>query len=227
MIYGYARISTPHQSIERQIRNIRRVYPDATIVIEVYTGTKINRVEFDKTLKKLKEGDKFVFDAVDRMSRTAEEGIELYKELFDKGIELEFLNQPHINTAIYKKAIDIKIEMTGTNADIILEAVKKYLMKVAEEQIRLAFEQAEAEVEELHRRTREGMETAKLCGKRVGASKGDKFKVKKKNPAKEQIKKYAKDFGGTLSDRDTMKVVGIAKNTYYKYKRELLEELES
>lgn len=38
-IYGYCRISTPKQNIERQIRNILREYPDAIIVQETFTGT--------------------------------------------------------------------------------------------------------------------------------------------------------------------------------------------
>ena len=41
MIYGYTRISTKQQSIERQIRNIKDLYPNAVIIEEVYTGTKI------------------------------------------------------------------------------------------------------------------------------------------------------------------------------------------
>ena len=51
-IYGYCRISTPHQNIERQVRNILAAYPDAHIVREVYTGTKFQgRSELDKLLK--------------------------------------------------------------------------------------------------------------------------------------------------------------------------------
>lgn len=38
-IYGYCRISTKKQNIERQVRNILAVHPDAIIVREVYTGT--------------------------------------------------------------------------------------------------------------------------------------------------------------------------------------------
>lgn len=41
MIYGYCRISTPRQNLERQVRNIKAAYPDAVIVREIYTGTKM------------------------------------------------------------------------------------------------------------------------------------------------------------------------------------------
>lgn len=89
MIYGYCRISTSKQSIERQHRNILGVYPKAIIVDEVFTGTKIyERKEFNKLLKRVKIGDTIIFDSVSRMSRDSEEGYNLYEELFDKGIEL-------------------------------------------------------------------------------------------------------------------------------------------
>ena len=71
MTYGYARISTKQQSIERQIRNISAAFPDARIYREAYTGTKIERPEFEKLLKRLKSGDTVVFDSVSRMSRDA------------------------------------------------------------------------------------------------------------------------------------------------------------
>ncbi len=62
--------------------------------------------------------------------------------------------------------------MTGTNVDFILEGVNKYLMSLAMEQIRLAFEQSEKEVQDLHQRTREGIETARLNGKQIGQKQG-------------------------------------------------------
>ena len=92
MDYGYTRISTPKQNIERQVRNILKEYPNARIVREVYTGTKFQgRKEFDKILKTVKSGDKVIFDSVSRMSRTVEEGFALYKELFARNVELVFL----------------------------------------------------------------------------------------------------------------------------------------
>ena len=103
----------------------------------------------------------------------------------------------------------------------IIEALNKYILALAERQIRLAFEQSEKEVEDLHQRTKEGMETARLNGKRIGQPKGAKLVTKKSVEAKEQIVKYSKDFQETLDDAECMKLVGVARGTYYKYKREL------
>lgn len=226
MVYGYCRISTKKQSIERQIRNINAVYPQAKIITEAYSGTTLNRTEWNKLYKTAKTGDTIVFDSVSRMSRNAEEGFNLYEELSNKSIELVFLKEPHINTETYKKAMQSNITLTGTNVDYILEGVNKYLMVLAKEQIRLAFEQSEKEVEDLHQRTKEGIETARLNGKQIGQKQGAKLTTKKSIASKELIKKYSKDFNGTLSDIDCMKLIGLARNTYYKYKRELAEECQ-
>ena len=154
--YGYCRISTGKQNIERQIRNIKAEYPKAIIVQEVYTGTKTaGRENWIKLLNKIQNGDTIIFDAVGRMSRDAEEGFTTYETLFNKGVNLIFLKEPHINTSVYRKAIENGIEMTGTNVDYILEGVNKYMLAVVREHIRIAFEQAEKEVKDLQQRTKE------------------------------------------------------------------------
>ena len=222
MIYGYCRISTPKQSIDRQVRNILKGYPDAHIVKEVYTGTKTEgRKEFEKLLRTVKSGDTIVFDSVSRMSRNAEEGFADYTQLYEAGVTLVFLKEPAINTDTYKEALTRQVPMTGGDVDLILEGVNKFLLRLAEIQIRIAFEQAEKEVQDLHRRTSEGLVTAKLQGKRIGTPKGTTFETKKAVAAKKKMLEICRDFGGTLSDRDAMKVVGVANNTFYKYKRAL------
>ena len=221
-IYAYCRISTKDQSIERQIRNAKNLYEEAIIVEEVYTGTKLEgRTKWNNLYKDLKPGDKVIFDSVSRMSRNAEEGFKLYKDLFDKGIELEFIKEPHINTSTYKKAINGGIELTGTSVDSILEGINEYLLALAEEQIKLAFIQSEKEVMDLRQRTKEGMETARLNGKQIGLKEGTKLTTKKSIQAKQTILKHSKDFNGTLKDSDVMKLCGISRNSYYKYKKEL------
>ncbi|NFS07352.1 recombinase family protein [Clostridium botulinum] len=223
-IYGYCRISTNKQSIERQQRNILALYPKTLIINEVFTGTKIyERKEFNKLLKQIKKGDMIVFDSVSRMSRDAEEGFKLYEELFNNGVELIFIKEPHINTETYKKALTNNIALTGTNVDFILEGVNKYLLALAKEQIKIAFNQAEKEVKDLHQRTREGIETARLNGKQIGQKQGTRLVTKKSISAKEDIIKYSKDFKGTLKDIEVIKLTGLARNTYYKYKKEIVE----
>lgn len=223
-IFGYCRISTRQQSIERQIRNIKKEYPAAVIFQEAFTGTKIDRPVFNRLIARVKADDAIVFDSVSRMSRSAEEGWLVYEDLFNRGVSLIFLKEHHIDTATYKKSLDGLVAMTGTNADFILRGVNDYLKALAKEQIRLAFAQSAKEVEDLHERTREGIQTARINGKQIGGVRGRKLKVKKSEPAKKQILEYSRDFNGTLSDSDCIKICGLSRNTYYKYKRELKYE---
>lgn len=225
-VYGYARISRKEQSIDRQIRNIRAAYPEAHIVQEAYTGTKMDRPEWVKLVRAVKDGDTIIFDSVSRMSRSADEGVETYFHLMDKGISLVFLKEPYINTATYQEASQQSISSTGNDiADIYIEATNKVIKLLAEKQIIKAFEQAEKEVMDLRQRTKEGIDTARLHGKQIGQRKGSKLNIKKKVPAMKDIRKYSRDFDGNLNDIDTMKLAGLSRNTYYKYKKELRESM--
>ena len=229
--YFYARISRKTQSINRQIANCKKEYPQATIYKEAFTGTKIDRPEWTKLLKQidrdLRHGDEvtLVFDSVSRMSRNAEEGFNVYEELYNKGVNLVFLKEHHIDTDTYKKAMKESIPLTGTELDYLLEGINKYLLALAKKQIRLAFDQAEKEVTDLRQRTREGIREARKNGKQIGQKSGKTLNVKKKPEKMELIRKYSKDFDGSLSDKDAIRLVGVSRNTYYKYKKELKESL--
>ena len=234
--FGYCRISRKEQNIDRQERNILAAHPDAIIIKEAYTGTKLEgRKKFESLIASADSSTRIVFDSVSRMSRNAEEGFDIYQTLFTRGVELIFLKEPHINTETYKASMDrhftAAIDCGDTDANELLnaitEAVSRYSLKLAERQIFLAFQQAEKEVEDLHQRTREGIETARLAGKQIGAVPGRKLNIKKAAIAKEQIRKYSKDFDGTLSDIEVIKLVGVANNTYYKYKKELRESINA
>ena len=234
-IYGYVRISTKKQSLERQVRNIEKSFEGAIIIRETYTGKNINRPEFDKLLAKVKSGDTIVFDSVSRMSRNAIDGFALYKELYNKGVNLIFLKEPHINTETYRRELEKQINLNvscGDNAtnellSTIFEALNRYILNLAERQISLVFDQAQKEVDDLRQRTREGIETARLNGKQIGRNTGAKIKVKKRKPITDLIRKYSKSFNGTLKDKDVIAIINatdglkVSRNTYYKYKKEI------
>lgn len=126
-VYGYCRISTPQQSITRQIRNIKAEYPKAIILEEAFTGTKMNRPKWNKLYAKVDTGDTIVFDSVSRMSRSADEGVEIYFELYEKGINLVFLKEHYIDTSVYAENMRDKIELQGTDEDEIFKGLKTTL----------------------------------------------------------------------------------------------------
>ena len=207
MVYGYCRISTPTQNIDRQKRNILDRYPKAKLFCEAYTGTTTDRPEWCKLKAILKKGDTVVFDEISRMSRNADEGIKMYMELYDKGIELVFLKEPQCNTATYSETLKNRID--------------------------LAFQGAENEVKRLKERTKEGIETARLNGKQIGRKTGSKITTKRSEEVKQIIKAKSKDFSGNMNDVEVIAYVkGITKggkfsrNSYYKYKAELKAKQE-
>lgn len=237
-IYGYCRVSTPRQSIQRQIDNIKAVYPDAEIIAEMYTGTTSERPQWvklkRKALKQAEQGGQLtiVFDSVSRMSRNADEGFREYQELFNTGISLVFLKEPHINTETYKQAMNRQFNIISDTGDFavdkminaIIGAVQEYQLALAEKQIKLAFEQSEKEVSDLRARTREGMK-ASGAGEKISKSRtGRTFETKKSLKAKAIIRKYSKSFGGTLPDKECRILAGVSRNTFYEYKRKIKEE---
>lgn len=208
-IFGYARISTSKQKIERQVENILREYPQAEIIQEVFTGTKCSRPKFNKLLKEVRQGDTIVFDSVSRMSRNAEEGFETYMELYNRGVNLIFLKESTVNTDAFRSVLG-----------------EEQLTVKIKSQIKLAFEQSEKEVQFLRLATSEGIREAKKQGKQIGRNVGQTVVTQKSIKAKKIIQQYNKAFNGLYNDIDTIKILKrylgtISRNTYYKYKSEL------
>lgn len=235
MIYGYARISTNKQNIERQVRNILKAYPEAKIIKETFTGAKFQgRKDLDNLLKRLKPTDTIVFDAADRMGRNTDEGVELYEDLFKKDINLVFLKNHNIDTDVFREAISRQIARIKTGNKItdklvngIIDTINEYTIDLAKEQVRFAFAQAEMELIHLHERTKEGIETARLEGKQIGRAKGTKVITKKSVEAKKIIREHNKSFGGTLTNEQTWTLAKIDRMTFYKYKKQVAEELKA
>lgn len=225
-VYGYCRVSTAKQKLPRQIDNIKAFNPTAIIFTEKYTGTRLDgREELEKLLKKVKDGDTIIFDSVSRMSRNADEGVELYFELYDKGIELIFLKERYIDTAVYKSSIETSISNTDNEiANIYIEATNKVIRLLAKQQIEKAFEQSEKEVNDLHQRIKEGIAKS---DKTQGIEKGTKLITKKSIEMKDRMKRHLTEFGGNDTDLQFLRDNEIARNTFYKYKKELRAEIQA
>ena len=218
-VYGYARISTMKQSIQRQIDNIVSLYPDAVVITEEYTGTKMDRPNWNQLISNIIPGDTIVFDEVSRMSRNADEGFKTYKELYDKGINLVFIKESTLNTENFRATQQIA-SVGNEIADLYIETTNKVLMILAEQQIKKAFETAQHEVDFLHKRTSEGIAVARAKGKQIGRRTGAKIETNKAKQCKQKIIELSKDFNGTNKDTEVMAILGLARNTYYKYKAE-------
>ncbi len=246
-VYGYCRTSTRKQRIQRQVDNIKERYPDAFIIEECFTGTTLDRPNWKRLYRRiLTEKVKgkevtVVFDELSRMSRNAEEGFALYEELYEKGINLVFIKEPHLDTEVYRKSLQEQLSSTGNEiADIYIEATNRVLMIMAKNQIELAFRTAQHEVDFLHKRTSEGVRKAMASGKTVGRKENSSVTVWKDPYIKEIIRKKSKDFEGSNNDMEVIAIINsttvdypdshggtekrklsVSRNTYYKYKREM------
>ena len=114
---------------------------------------------------------------------------------------------------------------TATFVNSILKALNAFMVDLARQQVKIAFDQAEKEVTDLQQRTKEGIKEARKRGAQIGQREGSKLTTKKSLAAKEIIRKHNKGFGGSLSNEETWKLAGISKMTFYKYQRELMDEL--
>lgn len=221
-IFGYCRVSTIKQNIERQIRNLKEKYPDIIILQEEYTGRTINRPQYILLKQIVNSGDKIVFDSVSRMSRNAEEGYTDYMEFWNKNIHLEFLNEPYLNTELFNsqlKGLDFNIK-TDETFEPLIEGIKHTLKNIIKKQIKIGFEQSEKEVLDLSERTKQGLITARLNGKTLG---------RPKRQVPEGIIQDIKDNyinSRKKSVKDFLETYKISKSTFYNYLNDIEKERE-
>ena len=94
--YGYARVSSRGQaangnSLECQ-EEILKSSGAEKIYFEVYTGTKKRRPALDEMLSELKPEDEVIVSKLDRLSRSAKDGIDIIDILLEKGVSINILN---------------------------------------------------------------------------------------------------------------------------------------
>lgn len=126
MIYGYARVSTKGQakdgnSIEVQEKALREA-GSHEIYVDVFTGTKTDRPEFDKLMAKLESGDTLIVTKLDRVACSMSQGSELVSKLIEKGIKVNILNIGMMdNTPSSKLIRNIFFAFAEFERDMIVE----------------------------------------------------------------------------------------------------------
>ena len=130
MIYGYARVSTKGQakdgnSLEAQ-ENALRSAGASEIYADAFTGTKTHRPELDKLMVVMQAGDTMVVTKLDRIARSATQGIELVQSLLDKGIIVHVLNMGLMdNTPTGKLIRNIMLAFAEFERDMIVERIQE------------------------------------------------------------------------------------------------------
>lgn len=126
MMYGYARVSTVGQQRDGNGLEAQREQLLAAGVQEIYsdafTGTKINRPEFDKLIAKLQPGDTLVVCKLDRIARSAAKGMELCDELLERGVSINILNMGLLNNTPTGKLIrNVMLAFAEFERDMIMQ----------------------------------------------------------------------------------------------------------
>lgn len=95
-IYGYARVSTKTQldgnGLEQQVSEILKIYQNAIIYKESFSGKTMDRPIFKELINKLQDNDILVVTKLDRFCRTVKEGLESIDNLINRGIKIHILN---------------------------------------------------------------------------------------------------------------------------------------
>ena len=147
MIYGYARCSTNEnkQDVNRQIRELKELgATDKTIYKEYITGTADNKVEFNRLLVALSEGDTIVVTEVSRISRSTKQLCDIIELVQERKLKLVIKDS-------------ITIDCTSGTIDPMTKAFL---------QISGVFAELERNI--ISQRVKSGMENAKAKGKRIG-----------------------------------------------------------
>lgn len=251
MIYGYIRTSTAHQNPERQKENILKACPDPSSIkfeIEIYTGKTQDRPKWKALYKRLQPGDTVYFDEISRMSRNAEDGFREWQELYTRGVDLVFLKEPYCSTTYFReqrqelatdqmKTLKTGDEFTDEVLSQFYSMYDKITLAFAQRNIKQAFEHGEKELQLLSERTKEGIRLSQARRHEEiekngfshrnapGRKPGSVYTTQKQIRTQDAIRRHSIDFGGTLTDTEIIKMCQVSRMSYYKYKKELKNEL--
>lgn len=125
MIYGYARVSTWGQDLETQLSALKingctKIYKDK------FTGTKMERKEFQKLLEIVNTHDTIIITKLDRFARTTVQGLQVIQDLFNRGVRVHILNMGMIeNTATGKLILTQMLAFAEFERDMIVERTQE------------------------------------------------------------------------------------------------------
>lgn len=168
-----------------------------------------NRKEWKKLERLVHEGDTIVFKDISRFTRETENGYKKYMELFDRGIELIFIDNPTVSTPYIRKMLDIAKEQ-NLIAKITLENTVKLLLMVE-------LDRVEQERLITVKRIKDGIQASE---KKSGRKTGQLDKMT--DALRKDIQSYLKD--RTIRQVDLMKKHSISRNTLKKYVEIVKEE---
>ena len=126
MIFGYARVSTKGQakdgnSLEAQEKLLKESGAEK-IFVDSFTGTKLERPEFDKLLNQINSGDTLIVTKLDRFARSVTQASDLITKLIDRGITVNVLNLGILsNSSVSTLMRNVLLSFAQFERDMIVE----------------------------------------------------------------------------------------------------------
>ncbi|MDQ0361977.1 recombinase family protein [Breznakia pachnodae] len=189
--YGYVRVSTKNQNIDRQMADMKRLeIPRQDIFIDKVSGKSFERPAYKRLLKKLKPNDVVFVKSIDRLGRNYDEIIRQWKFLtIDKDVDIAVIDFP---------LLDTRNQINGITGKFIADLVLQVLSYVAQ-----------VERENIRQRQAEGIREARKRGIRFGRPQ------KEKPDDFEMILQMWLD--GTISQREAGRRLQISNHTFIKW----------
>jgi len=125
MRYGYARVSTVHQDLQGQLQALKNEGCEE-IFQDKLTGTNKNRPQLQRLLHKIQKGDTLVITKLDRLARSAMDGIETIKKLFEQGVKVHVLNMGLVeDTPTGRLILNVMLAFAEFERDMIVERTQE------------------------------------------------------------------------------------------------------
>ena len=197
-VYGYVRVSTKEQNLDRQILALHEFgIPENMIFQEKQSGKDFERPVYKRLVKKLKPGDTLLIKSIDRLGRNYDEILEQWRILTkEKQVDIEVIDMPLLNT---------DYERDGLTGVFVTDLVLQILAYVAETERRF-----------IRQRQAEGIASAKRRGVKFGAV---------KTPDPQNLKEYYEKWKrGEISIRKAASELGIHYSLFYRRCIELKKE---
>lgn len=191
MRWGYGRVSSKGQrlygmSLEDQLEKLLTQGIDREhILMDAYTGTKMDRPEFTRLLSLLNPGDELVVCKLDRFARTAPEGAMLVRDLVERGIKVNILNMGVAdNTPMGKVMVTVMLAFAEYERDMIVErtTMGKAMKREHDPEWRegrKAVEIDPVEFEKISQKQKDGEMTVAECCRELGISRSTWYNLRK------------------------------------------------
>lgn len=153
MNYGYARVSSKEQNLDRQLLALRKFgILEKHIYVDRMSGKDFERPGYKKLIRRLKPQDVLVIGSIDRLGRNYDEILAQWRLITkEKRVDVVVLDMPLLDTRQKGK------DLTGTFiADLVLQ-ILSYV--------------AQTEREYIKKRQAEGIKAAKQRGVKFGRPK--------------------------------------------------------